>query len=125
MGVNMGWMKVLYPNGTELAIRRSKEPEPKELRTFLNGGYVEVVWVLHNGKRAQLVVDEEGHLKNLPFNSNATAIYRATAEYMAKQYKEQGVPITIVPKEAVILGVAILALMAWRIWREVNKDGTQ
>lgn len=104
----MAWMTVLYPNGTENAIRKSEEPSYDELRSYLNGGYVEVVWVLHNGKRAQLIVDEEGSLKNLPFNPKATAIYRATAEHMAKQYREQNLPITFVPNEAIILGVAIL-----------------
>ena len=43
---------------------------------FLNGGMLEHVTVLHDGKRADMFVDDEGLLKGLPRNDAATVIYR-------------------------------------------------
>lgn len=42
----------------------------------LNGADPEHVYVLHNGERRDLFVDEVGHLKHLPRNEAATSIYR-------------------------------------------------
>lgn len=40
-----------------------------ELKKFIGGGYIEIVGI---SKKLFMVVDDEGHLKNLPFNRNAT-----------------------------------------------------
>lgn len=42
-----------------------------ELKSFIGGGYVEVVNI---GSKMLLVCDEEGKLKGLPFNEKATYI---------------------------------------------------
>lgn len=47
---------------------------------------------------------------------------RLTATSVAEQQSQWK---TVLVWAALIMGVAILALMAWRIWREVKKDGTQ
>lgn len=43
---------------------------------FLDGGDLEHVTVLHDGKRTDMFVDECGSLKGLPRNEPATSIYR-------------------------------------------------
>lgn len=47
---------------------------------------------------------------------------RLTATSAAEQQSQWK---TVLVWGALIFGVAVLALMAWRIWREVKKDGTQ
>lgn len=47
------------------------------VKPLLEGANLEHVTVLHNGKRADMFVDEVGALKRLPVNAEATAIYRA------------------------------------------------
>src|ERR1700733_9894802 len=46
------------------------------IRPLLDDNYLEHVSVLHNGKRVDMFVDEEGRVKGLPRNEAATAIYR-------------------------------------------------
>ena len=50
------------------------EPSLKEAQEFV-GGYVEGI-TFPNGD--YLIINEEGKLKNLPLNSEATALWRAT-----------------------------------------------
>jgi GNAT superfamily N-acetyltransferase len=47
------------------------------IRPLLDGGKLEHVTVLHNGKPADMFVDEDFQDKGLPRNDAATAIYRA------------------------------------------------
>lgn len=74
---------VIRPDGTEQThqIRLPAAPTLQTLRSLivphLNGGDLEQVGVLHNGKGTDMFVDEEGLLKRLPRNDKATAIYRA------------------------------------------------
>lgn len=51
------------------ALRRVVEP-------LLDGARLEHVTVLHEGRRADMFVDEIGQLKGLPRNDEATGIYR-------------------------------------------------
>lgn len=46
------------------------------LHPLLDGGVLEHVTVLHDGKRTDMFVDDCGLLKSLPRNEAATAIYR-------------------------------------------------
>ncbi|MBT9234269.1 DUF3846 domain-containing protein [Pseudomonas sp. MG-2] len=74
---------VIRPDGTEQThqIRLPAAPTLQTLRSLivphLNGGDLEQVGVLHNGKGTDMFVDEEGLLKRLPRNDKATDIYRA------------------------------------------------
>lgn len=47
------------------------------VKPLIGGGHIEHVSVLHDGKRRDMFVDEEGLLKGMPRNERATAIYRA------------------------------------------------
>jgi hypothetical protein len=49
------------------------------IEPLLEGAHLEHVSVLHEGRRADMFVDDEGRLKHLPRNEEATAIYRAAA----------------------------------------------
>jgi hypothetical protein len=51
-------------------------PEVEDLQKLL-GGYIEVVNVLYGGKTCQMIVDEEGLLKQRPLNIAATTPYQA------------------------------------------------
>jgi len=74
---------VIRPDGTELNLNMNLPAAPtlQTLRSLivphLDGGDLEQVGVLHNGKGTDMFVDEEGLLKRLPRNDKATAIYRA------------------------------------------------
>lgn len=46
----------------------------------LVGGYIEIVWVLYNGKRTAMIVNEDGLSLGLPPNIRGTEIYRETAK---------------------------------------------
>lgn len=48
----------------------------KLVKPLIGGGNIEHVSVLHDGKRRDMFVDDEGQLKGLPRNDRATAIYR-------------------------------------------------
>lgn len=57
------------------------EPSYQDIKAlvepYLDGGRMEHVAVLHNGRRSDMFVDEIGIQKGLPRNERATAIYRA------------------------------------------------
>ncbi|MNM07785.1 hypothetical protein D3C81_178370 [compost metagenome] len=69
---------VIRPDGTEQThqIRLPAAPTLQTLRSLivphLDGGDLEQVGVLHNGKGTDMFVDEEGLLKRLPRNDKAT-----------------------------------------------------
>lgn len=67
--------------------------------------HLEHVTVLHDGKRRDMFVDENGHAKGLTFNQMATVIYH-TASIAAKR----GVPnsLGIIEGESLIAGTAVL-----------------
>lgn len=72
---------VYCADGTQAdyAIDLPKKPSYDELKDvispYLNGGWLERVSVLEDGKQLDMFVDEEGLLKGLPKNEAATAIY--------------------------------------------------
>ena len=60
-----GTIEIVEPkNGTDFSL--------SELKQAIGGGYVEVVSL---DRDTYLVVDEEGLLKNLPYNYTATKLY--------------------------------------------------
>lgn len=73
---------VLNPAGdpSVRVIDMTGDPGLAELRDVLEpilGGRPEHVAVLHEGRRADMFVHEDGHGEHLPRNEAATAIYRA------------------------------------------------
>ena len=50
----------------------------KQAKEFI-GGYFEFVHVLFNGERCDMIVDEDGIMKQLPVNAVATEIYYAAS----------------------------------------------
>lgn len=75
-------MKIFHPDGTvdEQSVELPENPGYTHLRDLLTpllkGGYLEHITVLHDGKRADMFVDEDGHQKRLPRNEAGTTIYR-------------------------------------------------
>lgn len=74
---------VILPNGTAVALD-AKDPITLEELQFMVGGYIETVPTLNlpemNGRRIIMVVNEEGKLKNLPRNSQATLVAAIRAD---------------------------------------------
>jgi hypothetical protein len=74
---------VLCPDGSceERSAVMAADPRYAEiraaLRPILGAAYPEHVAVLHDGRRADMFVLEDGHGEGLPRNEAATAIYRA------------------------------------------------
>jgi len=56
-----------------------KAPELKRLQEIV-GGYIEVVPVLYGGNHVQMIVDDEGLVKQKSINEKATDIYRRTRD---------------------------------------------
>lgn len=65
-------------DGTVDVRRAVKSPSLPELQNLV-GGYIEVVHVLYNSQRAQMIVNEDGIGLCLPMNERATELYRETA----------------------------------------------
>ena len=53
-------------------------PSLADMQKFVDG-YVEVVHILFNEKRVQMIVNEEGLIRQLPFNWRATIAYGAAS----------------------------------------------
>lgn len=76
-------LTVLRPDAEpeELRLDLARHPGLKKLREvlapYLDGGELEHVSVLHQGRRSDMFVDDIGVLKELPRNEAATAIYRS------------------------------------------------
>ena len=51
-----------------------KEPTLEELQEWV-GGYIEVIKMIHDDRECMGIINEEGKLKDLPFNLNATVEY--------------------------------------------------
>jgi hypothetical protein len=68
---------VIQPDGTyEQKETKKKELSLEQLQKLV-GGYIELVHVKYKGRRYEAYVNEEGKLKNMPFNPKATALYHA------------------------------------------------
>lgn len=83
-------------------VELSGEPSYEELKMVLGTiigpeALMEHVSVLFLDKRADMFVDEEGHLKSLPYNHEATLVYQAAS----RRRGERGPLPTIVGAAAV------------------------
>lgn len=71
-----GSIVIIKPDGSENSIRwpQGGQPPLETLQRCIGGGYIESVKV-HYGKTRQAYVDEDGLIKNLPFNERASFLY--------------------------------------------------
>jgi hypothetical protein len=70
----MAWL--IKPDGSLTEIKpggRGKKFTLEEMQKAV-AGYIEGVYVIFEGKKRRAYVNEEGHLKGLPFNDLATRI---------------------------------------------------
>lgn len=77
------------------------------LRGLLDGADYEHVAVLHDGKRADMFVDEESACKGLPRNEAATSVYRCNTLTQRPETDPETLPA--------IYGPAVLFDV--RVWR--------
>ena len=61
----------------------SSAPDLEELQQMV-GGYIEVVWVRHKGRRTAMIVNEDGYRLGLSVNPRASQIYQATALFVGQ-----------------------------------------
>lgn len=69
---------VLHPEHHAEYYRKDSPVTLADLKHLLGDCYVELVPIEWRGKAAQMFIDEEGKLKNLPFNYEATVLYHVT-----------------------------------------------
>ena len=72
------------PKGDEVKgeIEWPKNPGYEKIKELVEpyvGGWLEHVYVLNEGKQADMFVNENGHMLKLPFNLRATTLYRAAS----------------------------------------------
>lgn len=72
----MGSLTIIAHTGRMLSGTCSKRPDSERLAEWVSGE-PETVYVLHNGQRAHMIVNEQGHALGLPANAVATQIYWA------------------------------------------------
>jgi hypothetical protein len=67
------------------------------IEPLLDGAHLEHVTVLHDGQRADMFVDKEGHCKDPPLSRNeaATAIYRAATLRRAPKTNPESIPYVV------------------------------
>jgi len=103
---------VIYPEGAQQTCSVDWRTEPRFLAIcnvvtpYLGGRRFEHVTVLHNGKRADMFVDECGAINRLPMNIEATDIYRAASMRANPDQDPDSLPA--------IYGVAVL--FDERVW---------
>lgn len=64
-------LRILHVNGTSEDIIFRRQPTLQEYQNFV-GGPIEHLNVTHEGKKVDMLVNEEGKLKGLPVNHLAT-----------------------------------------------------
>lgn len=73
------------PVATEKA---ESAPDLDTMQEFV-GGIIEVVHVLFLDQRTQMIVNEEGLLKHLPFNIRATSLYHLASIHQRGEFPHQ------------------------------------
>jgi len=72
----MGIIHYISADGTSRSEEAKAVPDREACERYL-GGDRELVWVLFEGKRTGMFVNENGIALGLPINESATTIYRA------------------------------------------------
>jgi Domain of unknown function (DUF3846) len=75
---------VIKANGEVRTSVTQKEFTLEQMQQIV-GGYIERVTVLCDKKLCDMIVNEEGALRNLPINTKATEIYHALSKLHVKQ----------------------------------------
>jgi hypothetical protein len=70
---------VILKAGGEVEVREHDKKLTLEEMQAIVGGYVEISSGWYENAGRQMVVNEEGAIRGLPFNLNATVAYRAEA----------------------------------------------
>lgn len=80
-------IRILHPDGREETRPGNEQLKFADERAIV-GGFVEVVWVLHQGKRTCMLVHETGAIENppLPINTKATDIYHQASKARGKDW---------------------------------------
>lgn len=65
---------IIRVNGTS-DIRLSEAKLTLDELQEIVGGYIEIVYVRARGRRREMIVNDEGHIKGLPINRAASVIY--------------------------------------------------
>jgi hypothetical protein len=75
--------KVIKPDGTiqEVVPASGTTFSYEELRQHVGGGYIEILRMPGTGK-AMMVIDEEGKIKQQPYNDVATKLWREGMEHV-------------------------------------------
>lgn len=75
----MGIIHYYHADGSYDSARAEKHPPIEAIQHFV-GGDAERVWVLFNGTRCAMFVNENGHQLKLQINPRATDIYHEAAK---------------------------------------------
>lgn len=97
----MGKLHIFKSGQPVEVVERTTSLSRREMQAMVGRGTVEVVDVLFNGKRCQMIVDEDGIGKSLPINDAATEIYHAYA------LQRGAMPFPIVGTAVVFEGIRI------------------
>jgi hypothetical protein len=62
----------ILPDGKEHIIQENSYPNLDRYQELV-GGYIERIICKYKGKRCEMLINEEGKLKQLPFNAKASA----------------------------------------------------
>jgi len=74
----MGIIHYVEPTGDITTEKAEKPPSLEDMQKYV-GGFIEVVHVMWNQKRTQMIVNEEGLILKLPGNWKASCVYSAHA----------------------------------------------
>jgi len=80
-------IRILHPDGRE-ETRPGNAMLPNDEAKKIVGGWTECVWVLHQGKRTCMLVNETGAIQDppLPINKAATEIYHQASRARGRDW---------------------------------------
>lgn len=79
----MGKIHWIGIDGTETIEEAAEEPSLEQLQDFV-GGFIELIPIKYNGKRASMYVNEEANLHALERNPTASEILKEAAREMGR-----------------------------------------
>lgn len=81
----MGKMIVIHPDGSKVFSSLDKAPSLAQLRKAIGGGFIELVpnFSKYAGQPCVAFCDEEGKIKGLPENEEASRLWGEMQDYLA------------------------------------------